>query len=96
MGFHTGKHGKVYNDDKKSKGSKSDSPGNHDGSSSTYRDDDKDDVNSNKIKKCNLCHGSGRRTVKVSGSGGNSRFRNEPCIRCFGSGALQEMNKSDS
>ncbi len=39
MGFHTGKHGKVYNDDKKSHGSSGHSPGNNDGSSSTSRDD---------------------------------------------------------
>ena len=32
MGFKTGKHGKVYNDSKSTKGSGSDSPGNHDGS----------------------------------------------------------------
>ena len=38
MGFHTGKHGKVYNDDKPSKGSHGSSPGNHDGSSSHTRD----------------------------------------------------------
>lgn len=30
--FKTGKHGKVYNDDKKSKGSKSESPNSNDGS----------------------------------------------------------------
>ena len=39
MGFHTGKHGKVYNDDKKSKGSSSSHPGNHDGSHESARDD---------------------------------------------------------
>ena len=44
MGFHTGKHGKVYNDDKPTHGSPGSNPGNNDGSSSTYRDDDKDDV----------------------------------------------------
>ena len=44
MGFHTGKHGKVYNDDKPTHGSPGSNPGNNDGSSSTSRDDDKDDV----------------------------------------------------
>ena len=39
MGFHTGKHGKVYNDDKKSKGSSSNHPGNYDGSSEIIRAD---------------------------------------------------------
>ena len=38
MGFHTGKHGKVYNDSKSIKGSGSDSPGNHDGSLKSGRD----------------------------------------------------------
>ena len=38
MGFHTGKHGKVYNDDKPSKGSSGSNPGNHDGSSENVRD----------------------------------------------------------
>ena len=38
MGFHTGKHGKVYNDDKKSKGSSSNHPGNHDGSTNLVRE----------------------------------------------------------
>ncbi len=36
MGFHTGKHGKVYNDDKKSHGSSGHSPGNNDGSTSSF------------------------------------------------------------
>ncbi len=40
MGFHTGKHGKVYNDDKKSKGSKSNNPGNKDGSNEHVKDYD--------------------------------------------------------
>jgi hypothetical protein len=39
MGFKTGKHGKVYNDDKKSHGSKSNSPGVHDGSDEYSRDE---------------------------------------------------------
>jgi hypothetical protein len=40
MGFKTGSHGKVYNDNKKSHGSKSNSPGSNDGSDSSSRDDD--------------------------------------------------------
>ena len=38
MGFKTGSHGKVYNDDKKSHGSKSNSPGSNDGSDDSVRD----------------------------------------------------------
>ncbi len=40
MGFKTGSHGKVYNDDKKSHGSSSNHPGNNDGSSFTMKDYD--------------------------------------------------------
>jgi hypothetical protein len=39
MGFKTGNHGKVYNDDKKSHGPGSDSPNNNDGSKDSSRDD---------------------------------------------------------
>ena len=39
MGFHTGKHGKVYNDDKPTKGSPGSNPGNHDGSDEYERDE---------------------------------------------------------
>ncbi len=38
MGFKTGSHGKVYNDDKKSHGSSKGSPGNNDGSNESYRE----------------------------------------------------------
>ena len=38
MGFKTGSHGKVYNDDKKSHGSKSNSPGSNDGSIQTQKE----------------------------------------------------------
>ncbi len=41
MGFHTGKHGKVYNDAKSSKGT-IENPGNSDGSNKVIRDDDDD------------------------------------------------------
>ncbi|MBT4327009.1 MAG: hypothetical protein HOD60_08915 [Candidatus Nitrosopelagicus sp.] len=39
MGFKTGPHGKVYNDEKSTKGSSGSNPGNNDGSSETVRDD---------------------------------------------------------
>ncbi len=38
MGFKTGKHGKVYNEDKKEYGESESNPGHHDGSSMVSRD----------------------------------------------------------
>ncbi len=39
MGFHTGKHGKVYNDDKPEHGNSNDSPGHSDGSNESHREE---------------------------------------------------------
>jgi hypothetical protein len=39
LGFHTGKHGKVYHDNKPSKGSAEHNPGSHDGSDNSSRED---------------------------------------------------------
>jgi hypothetical protein len=69
MGFKTGSHGKVYNDDKSTKGSSGSNPGNNDGSSETSRIHPDDPFD---YKNKTFDTTDGKKTVKIAFVGGES------------------------